>query len=311
MGPGPGTLRQSARHPAPLRPGAHQLPKHGGTSGGGDPAAGSLPSPGDRCPALLPRRPAPRALHPHLQPGRRHPATHAGLLEYSRDRDRFYLYDTLQGNLPVQDPVQHRDLLAEKLKRTGFFIANKAKVNEGGERGTQEEVGFRFFEGAAAGTVMIGDPPDVASFHENFDWPDAVVHLPYGERGEVAGLLDALTEDPQRLRRIRRANVRNSLERREPSQRWGHILEWTGLPPLAALAERRARLQRLAEDAPFLIGGASVSPDRRHSMDADLAPPPDAPGSPSPCAGSPPRGRGPGRTRALARCAPRSTRRPP
>jgi hypothetical protein len=178
--------------------------------------------------------------------GRRHPVTHAALLEYSRARGRFYLYDTLQGNLPVQDPVQHRELLAEKLRRTAFFIANKAKVNEGGERGSQEEVGFRFFEGAAAGTVMIGDPPDVASFHENFDWPDAVVHLPYGS-GEVAGLLDALTEDPERLRRIRRVNVRNSLERHDWSRRWGQILEWTGLPPMAALAERQARLRRLAE----------------------------------------------------------------
>ena len=178
--------------------------------------------------------------------GRRHPATHAALLEYSRARGRFYLYDTLQGNLPVQDPVQHRDLLAEKLKRTGFFIANKAKANEGGERGTQEEVGFRFFEGAAAGTVMVGDPPDVASFHENFDWRDAVVRLPFGS-GEVAGLLDALTEDPEGLRRIRAANVRNSLERHDWSARWGQILEWTGLPPMEALAERQARLQRLAE----------------------------------------------------------------
>jgi hypothetical protein len=191
--------------------------------------------------------------------GRRDPATHAALLDYSRARGRFYLYDTLQGNLPVQDPRQHRALLAEKLKRTAFFIANKAKVNEGGERGAQEEVGFRFFEGAAAGTVMIGDPPDVASFHENFDWPDAVVHLPYGSR-EVAGLLDSLVEDPERLQRIRTANVGNSLKRHDWSNRWQQILQWTGLPASEALQRRQAQLRRLADTPTPEPGTVGVPP---------------------------------------------------
>lgn len=177
--------------------------------------------------------------------GRRHALTHQALLDYSRERGLFYLFDTVRGNLPVQDPAQHRMLLAEKLKRTRFFVANKAKVNEGGERGAQEEVGFRFFEGAAAGTVMIGDPPDVASFHEHFDWPDAVVPLPYGS-SDVATLLDALARDSQRLGRIRAANVRNSLERHDWSQRWAQILSWSGMTPTQALTRRRAELGRLA-----------------------------------------------------------------
>ncbi len=177
--------------------------------------------------------------------GRRDPRTHAALLSFSRERRLFYLYDTFRGNLPVQDPIEHRALLAEKLKRTGFFMANKAKVNEGGERGAQEEVGFRFFEGAAAGTVMIGDPPDVASFHENFDWPDAVVRLPYGS-AEVAELLDALTQDPERRRRIRLTNVRQSLERHDWSQRWGQILRWAGMTPSEDLIRRQSQLEQLA-----------------------------------------------------------------
>ncbi len=177
--------------------------------------------------------------------GRRDPCTHAALLSYSRERGLFYLYDTLRGNLPVLDPAEHRALLAEKLKRTGFFIANKAKANEGGERGVQEEVGFRFFEGAAAGTVMIGDAPDVDSFQQNFDWPDAVVPLPYGST-EVAGLLDALIRDPERLQSIRVANIRNSLARHDWSYRWDQVLQWAGMGRPAALARRQARLEDLA-----------------------------------------------------------------
>jgi len=203
-------------------------------------------APGIDAPRFFPGERPPERCIDIYNLGRRHPATHAALLDYSRSRGRFYLYDTLSGNLPVQDPAQHRELLAEKLKRTGFFIANKAKVNEGGERGTQEEVGFRFFEGAAAGTVMVGDPPDVASFHENFDWPDAVVHLAFGS-GDVAELLDGLTQDPERRARIRTANVRNSLERHDWSERWGQILRWTELPALESLEQRQARLRRLAE----------------------------------------------------------------
>lgn len=205
---------------------------------------------------FFPAEPAPQRCITIHNLGRRHPDTHGALLEYSRARGHFYLYDTLQGNLPVQDPVQHRELLAEKLKRTGVFIANKAKVNEAGERGTQEEVGFRFFEGAAAGTVMVGDPPVVASFRENFDWPDAVVRLPYGST-EVAELLDGLLQDPERLARIRATNVRNSLGRHDWSKRWGQILQFTGLPPLEALKERQARLLRLADT---LTGDAGVPP---------------------------------------------------
>ena len=143
------------------------------------------------------------------------------------------------------DPAEHRALLAEKLKRTGFFIANKAKANEGGERGVQEEVGFRFFEGAAAGTVMIGDAPDVDSFQQNFDWPDAVVPLPYGST-EVAGLLDALIRDPERLQSIRVANIRNSLARHDWSYRWDQVLQWAGMGRPEALARRQARLEDLA-----------------------------------------------------------------
>jgi hypothetical protein len=177
--------------------------------------------------------------------GRRDPGTHAALLSYCKERDLFYLYDTFRGNLPVPDPLEHRTLLAEKLKRTGFFLANKAKVDEVGERGGQEEVGFRFFEGAAAGTVMIGDPPDVASFRENFDWPNAVVHLPYGST-EVTELLDVLTQDPERLRAIRIASVRNCLERHDWSERWSQILAWAGIAPTEKLTRRQSRLRQLA-----------------------------------------------------------------
>lgn len=183
--------------------------------------------------------------------GRRDPTTHAALLDYCSERNLFYLYDTVRGNLPVPDHVAHRTLLAEKLKRSVFFVANKAKVDEVDERGGQEEMGYRFFEGAASGTVMIGIPPDVPPFHQNFDWPDAVVHLPYGGT-EVADLLDSLVRDPERLRATRIAGVRTCLERHDWSERWSEILAWAGMAPDEKLTLRRSKLKQLAASVAVL-----------------------------------------------------------
>lgn len=176
--------------------------------------------------------------------GRRHPATHQALLQLEAERGIFYLYDTFKGNIPVQSPSEHRLQLANLVKRTRFFLANKAKVTEEGETGEQQEVGFRFFEGAAGGTVMIGEPPSVDSFREHFDWNDAVIYLPYGS-GEMADLLAELERDPERLARIRRDNMLNALRRHDWAHRWRALLKATGIELPPGLGIREARLEEL------------------------------------------------------------------
>jgi hypothetical protein len=177
--------------------------------------------------------------------GRRHPATHRALLELARERGIFYLYDTFKGNIPVQSPAEHRLQLANLIRRSRYFIANKAKVNEEGETGEQQEVGFRFFEGAAGGAVMIGDPPDIASFREHFDWPDAVVRLPFGS-AEAGELIADLDRQPERVARIRSDNLAHALRRHDWAYRWRRVLETVGLAFPAALERRESRLQGLA-----------------------------------------------------------------
>ena len=177
--------------------------------------------------------------------GRRHPATHRALLALAEQRGFFYLYDTFKGNIQVLDPAEHRLQLANLIKRTRLFLANRAKANEEGETASQEEVGFRFFEGAAGGAVMIGEPPEVASFREHFDWPDAVIRVPFG--GEAIGATIAeLDGDPERLAEIRAANLRNTLLRHDWAYRWLRVLETTGMSPAPELRARIGRLQALA-----------------------------------------------------------------
>jgi len=201
--------------------------------------------PGVDCLRFVPGQLAPPRVIDVYAMGRRHPDTHAALLEWARGGGHFYLHDTFRGNVAVGSPAAHRDMLAGLIKRTRYFLANRAKVDVPGETEGQQEVGFRFFEGAAAGVVMIGEPPNVASFSENFDWPDAVVRLPLGST-EIGALIDELERQPERVARIRRDNVANALRRHDWVYRWNQVLEVVGLEPTAAARNRQARLAALA-----------------------------------------------------------------
>lgn len=176
--------------------------------------------------------------------GRRSDATHAALMKLVEQRGWSYLRDTVTPR-HVYDHVEHRRQLAEQIARARFFLANKAKVDVPEQRGEQEELGFRFFEGAAGGAVMVGDPPRSESFRACFDWPDAVLPLPYGST-EVAERLDEFSADESRLHRIRRDNVLHSLRRHDWAHRWLMLLELAGLKPLPALRQRLERLAALA-----------------------------------------------------------------
>ena len=181
--------------------------------------------------------------------GRRHPATHQALSEWAREGRRFYLFDTFQGNIRVQDPTEHRLQLANLIKRSRFFLANRAKANAEGETKRQEELGFRFFEGAAGGAVMIGEAPAVSVFRDNFDWPDALIPMPFGGTG-IGELIAELEAQPERLARIRVANVANVLRRHDWAYRWRVVLEQLGLTPASGLRVREAQLAALAEAPP-------------------------------------------------------------
>lgn len=180
--------------------------------------------------------------------GRRHPATHQALLEWAREERRFYLFDTFQGNITVQDPAEHRLQLANLIKRSRFFLANRAKANVEGETKRQEELGFRFFEGAAGGAVMIGEAPAVSVFRDNFDWPDALIPMPFGGTG-IGELIAELEAQPERLASIRAANVSNILLRHDWVHRWRTILDCLSLNPLPMLEARNYALKKIHGDS--------------------------------------------------------------
>ena len=177
--------------------------------------------------------------------GRRSPRTHQALLELAGRRRWLYLYDTLDSSR-MPSHQAHRRLLGSLLRRTRYFLAYPGKVDTASETGGQQEIGFRYFEGAAAGAILVGEPPATPWYQQLFDWPDTIVPLPW-DSTEPEQALAPLEADAPRVERMRHANVAGSLLRHDHVYRWAEVLQSVGLPGTAAMEQRRLELRRLAE----------------------------------------------------------------
>jgi len=195
--------------------------------------------------AFCPYPDAPARVIDFYSMGRRPEATHRTLLSMADKGDFFYHYDTVT-NVRVTNYLEHRRRLADMVRRTRYFLANMGKCNEPGHTGGQQELGFRFFEGAAAGCVLIGDPPKNEAYRDLFGWPDSVIPLEFGS-GEIESIIRALDADPVRVERLRRTNVTQSLRRHDHSYRWAQVLAAMGMEAMPALAQREARMASLAD----------------------------------------------------------------
>jgi hypothetical protein len=185
--------------------------------------------------------------------GRRSPVTHAALLRLARDRRIFYYYDTVRASgergrqmtFSVGNASEHRQLLASLLQRSRYYLANRARVNEPEITEGKEEISSRFYEGVAAGAVLLGEPPRSDEFRRQFDWPGAVIHLPF-DSPDAGQFLESLEADPQRIERIRRDNVHQAAQRHDWVHRLHTVFDTLGLRPTEAMLAREARLRSLA-----------------------------------------------------------------
>jgi hypothetical protein len=179
--------------------------------------------------------------------------THAALVQLARDRRIFYYYDTIaasgagqkQRTFPVDNASEHRLLLASLLRRSRYFVANRGRVNEPEFTLNRDEISGRFYEGTAAGAVLLGEPPRTEEFQLQFGWPDAIIRLPF-DSPDVERVLAELDANPQRLAKIRRENVHNAALRHDWVHRLRIVFETLGVPPPEAMLAREKRLQALA-----------------------------------------------------------------
>lgn len=176
--------------------------------------------------------------------GRRSEETHRVLLKMFEENKIFYIYDTIVGS-KIKDTEQHRFLFANMAKRSKYFIVNPGKIDIPSERKSQSEIGNRYFEGLAAGTIMIGEHPENEEFKKIFCWEDAVVLLPFNS-DKIRKIIDELECQPHRQQKIRTRNVIESLMKHDWAYRWETVLKTADLEPLPELLERKNILKNLS-----------------------------------------------------------------
>ncbi len=164
------------------------------------------------------------------------------------EKNIFYLHDTHSsgGMLEVSDYRQHRGHFANIAKRSRYFVAAAAKMDQTEYRQGQVEVGYRYYEGAAAGAVMIGEAPDCDGYRELFGWPEAVLQLrPDGS--DTTAIIAELDSNPERTAAISRRNMNEARLRHDWMHRWSEMFRIIGIEPSPRRAAREERLNQLAD----------------------------------------------------------------
>jgi hypothetical protein len=175
------------------------------------------------------------------------------MLEASERDGLFYYYDTVAASgadrrhrtFRIDRPGEHRRLLGSLLKRSGFYFANRSYVNRPEFTAGREEMSSRFYEGAAAGAVMIGEAPRTPEFGRQFNWPDAVIHVPF-DSPDIGDVLAGLCADPGRLREARRNGMVGAARGHDWVHRLQVIHDALDLPHSAGMKARARRLEELA-----------------------------------------------------------------
>ena len=179
--------------------------------------------------------------------GRRWEGVHQRLLQAASEGGLFYVYDSYQ-SMATMEPIdykQHRELFANMAKRSKYFLVWPGKMNLPEETQGQVEIGYRYFEGAAAGAVMIGQAADCAAFHDLFPWPGAVVEI-QPDGSDALSVLADLSSNPERVSAISRRNASESLLRHDWIYRWKRIFELSGVETSPGMNAREEHLKGLA-----------------------------------------------------------------
>ena len=185
--------------------------------------------------------------------GRRSAVTHRAFLEMAA-AGLFYLHDSTSAD-QVLDPTEHRILFANISKRSRYFIVNPGLIDRPDVRGTQLEIGNRYFEAAASGNILLGERPHNGEFEKFFDWADAMIDLPY-DSPDVARVIQGLDRDQERQEAMRNSNMRQALLRHDWAYRWEAILKASNISPMPQMEARKQRLQSLAGQ----IGNSKETP---------------------------------------------------
>jgi spore maturation protein CgeB len=180
--------------------------------------------------------------------GRRREGIHRELLRAADQRKLFYVHDTTMDGAAVEvnDHRQHRNHFANMAKRSRHFVVAPGKMDAFSEIQGQVEVGARYYEGAAAGTVMIGEAADCEAYRDLFGWPEAVIEICI-DGSDLASVLSDLASDPERVAAIGRRNAAQALLRHDWVYRWIEMFRVAGIEPSPGMMARARRIKEMAD----------------------------------------------------------------
>jgi Glycosyl transferases group 1 len=180
--------------------------------------------------------------------GRRYEGIHQEMLKAAARGEIFYVHDTYLGGglTKVYDHREHRALFANIAKRSKYFVVAAAKMDQSDYTQGQVEIGYRYYEGAAAGTVMIGDAPNCGAYSELFGWPEAVIQI-QPDGSDAMAVLGELSSNQERIAAISRRNAKEALLRHDWSHRWNEMFRIIGIEPSPRKATREQSLTDLAD----------------------------------------------------------------
>jgi hypothetical protein len=172
--------------------------------------------------------------------GRRREEQHEQMLAWSLDRERFYLYDSVELERPADN---HRDNLGRWYATSKLATCNYAKSDRPDIVGDLRVLPGRLFEGLAAGAGLLGIPPDPES-QRNLFGRTVVYPTPDDPRALPEFLEDLIhRHGPSEAS----ANVRTALAGHDWVHRWIALFNHLELDVPDTFLDRVNRLQRQAE----------------------------------------------------------------
>lgn len=194
-----------------------------------------------------------RAAHPTARPidllnvGRRDPAVHDELRVAAARLGWRYHFDTMPVG-DIADFIAHRDVYAGLLGITSVAICNNAKFDDPDLTSATRETSSRLFECLAAGTVMVGQPPDdelldlIGLDRSAMPFHRAPAHEPAAVREVTAWALATVTDAD------RQDAMHHAAAAHDWSHRWEAMTAALGLDAPRGLTARRAELAGLRSE---------------------------------------------------------------
>ena len=172
--------------------------------------------------------------------GRRDKGQHQMLVQWAAANDKFYEYDT-GGLANVESPDGHRRHFYEQAARSRAFVANLARLDQADLRGGVAEVGLRYYEAVACGSVLIGEHPPRDMIERSLGNPPGLFDLPGGCTSMPGDIGEMLTDD-RAVIDLGVANRRVGLQHLDVSHRWDVMASALGLGDTTGVVARRAAL---------------------------------------------------------------------